>query len=269
MSLDYSKYRWIRVDKRNAVAIVTLDRPEYRNATNPEMRVELERIWFDLSDDEEINAVVLTGAGKAFCAGGDVKAMASRFGSEEGFLHSIHGVGRARRLCQNILDFGPPIVCAINGDAMGLGATLALLSDITVMSETARIGDSHVKVGLVAGDGGAIFWPLLIGPHRAKDFLLRSRIVDGKEALAMSLVNYAVPAEEVLAQATTIAEDLASQPKWAVRWTKLAINQTIKDHLNQVINASHGLEMLTAQTADHGEAVRAFAEKRAPHFTGK
>lgn len=267
--MDYSNYRWISVEKRNLVAIVTLNRPEHRNAANPEMRVELERIWFELSEDEEINAIVLTGAGKAFCAGGDVKAMASRFGTEEGFEHSIKGVGRARRLCQNILDVGPPIVCAINGDAMGLGATLALLCDITVMSETARIGDSHVKVGLVAGDGGAIFWPMLIGPHRAKDFLLRSRVINGKEALAINLVNYVEPAEHVLAKAIEIAEELASQPKWAVRWTKLSINQMIKDQLNQVINASHGLEMLTAQTADHGEAARAFAEKRPPHFTGK
>ncbi len=267
--MDYSRYKWIRVEKRNLVAIVTLNRPEHRNAANPEMRGELERIWLDLSEDDEINAIVLTGAGKAFCAGGDVKAMASRFGTEEGFRHSIEGVGRARRLCQNILDVAPPIVAAINGDAMGLGATLALLCDITVISETARIGDSHVKVGLVAGDGGAVFWPMLIGPHRAKDFLLRSRVINGKEALAINLVNYAAPADRVLAQAIDIAEELASQPKWAVRWTKLSINQAMKDQLNLVINTSHGLEMLSAQTADHGEAARAFAEKRQPYFTGK
>lgn len=267
--MDYSRYRWMRVEKDKGVAVVTMDRPDARNAMHPEMRTEMEQIWDDLSEDEEINAIVLTGAGKAFSAGGDVKAMANRFRTDEGFHHSVAGVGRAQRLCQKILDVGPPIVAAINGDAMGLGATLALLCDITVMSETARIGDSHVKVGLVAGDGGAVLWPILIGPHRAKDFLLRSRVIDGKEAAGMGLVNYAAPAEQVLARALEIAEDLARQPRWAVRWTKLSVNQAIKDQLNLVINTSHGLEMLSAQTADHGEAARAFVEKRTPQFTGR
>ena len=267
--MDYSHYRWIRVEKNNQVAIVTLNRPEHRNAAHPEMRAELDRIWPELSEDDDVSAIVLTGAGKAFCAGGDVKAMASRFGTEQGFAHSTKGVGRARRLCQSMLDVGPPIVCAINGDAMGLGATLALLCDVTVMSETARIGDSHVKVGLVAGDGGAVFWPVLIGPHRAKDFLLRSRVADGSQAHAIGLVNYVVPPDEVLPQAIAIAEELAAQPKWAVRWTKLSINQALKAQLNLVINTSHALEMLSAQTADHGEAARAFVDKRQPHFTGK
>lgn len=267
--MDYGQYEWLRVDKKDLVAVVTLNRPDFRNAAHPQMRRELERIWNDLSDDEEVNAIVLTGAGKAFSAGGDVKAMASRFGTDAGFEHAIAGFGRARRLCQNVLDCAPPIVAAINGDAMGLGATLALLCDITVMSETARIGDSHVKVGLVAGDGGAVLWPILVGPHRAKDFLLRSRVVDGKEAWSMGLVNYAVAPEHVLPRAIEIAQDLARQPRWAVRWTKHAINQALKDQLNLVIGTSHGLEMLSALTADHGEAARAFAERRQPRFTGR
>ena len=111
-----------------------------------------------------------------------------------------------RRLFQNILDVDQPIVAAINGDAVGLGATLALFSDVTVIADSAKFGDSHVKVGLVAGDGGAVVWPLLVGPSRAKEFLMRGRLVSGSEAHALGLVNHAVPAAEVAERASSTAQ---------------------------------------------------------------
>lgn len=263
------RYRWLTVTIDGAVATVTMNRPEARNAMMPEMRAELDAFWRDIAQDHAVDAIVLTGAGESFSAGGDVKAMAARAGTEEGRRHAIEGFGRAKRLCQLVLDVPQPIVAAVNGDAMGLGATLALMADISVMAETARIGDSHVKVGLVAGDGGTVFWPLLIGPNRAKDFLMRSRIVNGTEAAALGLVNQCVPAGEALPVAQKIAQELARQPKWAVRWTKLSVNAWLKQQLNLIIDASHGLEMLSALTWDHGEAARAFAEKRRPQFRGE
>jgi len=269
MTTRYDRYEWLKVERRDRIAIVTLNRPEHRNAANPAMREELNAIWPDLAADEAVDAIVLTGAGQAFSAGGDVKAMAARAGTPEGRRHAIEGFGRARRMCQAMLDVPQPIVAAVNGDAMGLGATLALIADVSVMAETARIGDSHVKVGLVAGDGGTVFWPVLIGPNRAKEFLMRSRIATGAEAAALGLVNHAVPADEVLPKAMAIAEELAAQPKWAVRWTKHSVNQWLKHQLNLLIDASHGLEMLSALTWDHGEAARAFAEKRRPQFRGE
>jgi enoyl-CoA hydratase/carnithine racemase len=263
------RYRWLQVEVDGAVATVTMNRPEARNAMIPEMRSELEGFWLDIAQDHQVDAVILTGAGDSFSAGGDVKAMAARAGTDEGRRHAIEGFGRAKRMCQNVLDVPQPIIAAVNGDAMGLGATLALMADISVMAETARIGDSHVKVGLVAGDGGTVFWPLLIGPNRAKEFLMRSRIVQGNEAAALGLVNHCVPAGEALPFARRIAEELVRQPKWAVRWTKLSINAWLKQQLNLIIDASHGLEMLSALTWDHGEAARAFAEKRRPAFRGE
>ncbi|MBR0653181.1 enoyl-CoA hydratase/isomerase family protein [Roseomonas terrae] len=263
------RYQWLRVEIDAGVATVTMNRPEARNAMIPVMRAEIERIWLDIAADEHIDVVLLTGAGDSFSAGGDVKAMAARAGTEEGRRHAIEGFGRAKRMCQNMLDVPQAIIAAVNGDAMGLGATLALIADVSVMADAARIGDSHVKVGLVAGDGGTVFWPLLIGPNRAKEFLMRSRIATGAEAASFGLVNHAVPKDEVLPMARAIATELASQPKWAVRWTKLSVNAWLKQQLNMIIDASHGLEMLTAMTWDHGEAARAFAEERRPHFRGE
>jgi enoyl-CoA hydratase/carnithine racemase len=265
----YARYRRLKVETLGRIATVTLNRPEHRNAADPAMRAELNTIWLDLAEDKAVDAIVVTGAGQAFSAGGDVKAMAARAGTPDGARHAIEGFGRAARMCHALLDVPQPIVAAVNGDAMGLGATLALIADVSVMAEAARIGDSHVKVGLVAGDGGTVFWPVLIGPNRAKEFLMRSRIATGAEAAALGLVNHAVPAAEVMPRAMEIAEELVAQPKWALRWTKHSVNQWLKHQLNLLIDASHGLEMLSALTWDHGEAARAFAEKRRPQFRGE
>jgi enoyl-CoA hydratase len=268
MSLERST-GLLLVEIADGVATVTMNRPEARNAMVPEMRAELERFWSDVAQDRGVHAILLTGAGDSFSAGGDVKAMAARAGTEEGRRHALEGFGRAKRMCQAVLDVPQPIVAAVNGDAMGLGATLALLADVSVMSETARLGDSHVKVGLVAGDGGTVIWPLLVGPNRAKEFLMRSRLVTGTEAARIGLVNHAAAKIDVMPEARRIAIELACQPKWAVRWTKLSVNAVLKQQLNLLIDAAHGLEMLTALTWDHGEAARAFSEKRRPCFRGE
>ena len=131
-----------------------------------------------------------------------------------------------------------PIITAINGHAVGLGATLALGGDITVMSATARIGDPHVKVGLVAGDGGAVLWPLLVGPSRAKEFLLRGNLIDGVEAERIGLVNHVRPVDEVVPLAREIAEEIAGLPPMAVRWTKLSVNRWLKDVYQHTFDVS-------------------------------
>ncbi|WP_028226365.1 enoyl-CoA hydratase/isomerase family protein [Paraburkholderia ferrariae] len=265
----YDSYHNLEVTLDGSVATVTLNRPDAYNAIDIALHDELERLWPDLARDERIGAIVLTGAGKAFSAGGDLKGMAQRAGTPENFRRSLGVPAQTRRLWQNMLEVGPPIVAAINGDAMGLGATLALMCDLTVMSESARIADSHVKVGLVAGDGGAVIWPLLVGASCAKEMLMRGRAVNGKEAREMRLVNYAVPADQVLNEAKNIAAELAALPRWAVAWTKLSVNKQIKAQLNDVLDASIAFEMLTLATDDHREAVTAFVEKRRPDFKGQ
>jgi len=266
---DYSHYECIRVEKADKLATVTLNRPDSLNAVNPQLHHELERIWVDLSEDSDVNAILLTGAGKAFCAGGDVKGMAARSGGEEKQRRFNLSPAGGRRLIQNLLEVEQPIIGAINGDAVGLGATIALFCDVIVASEKARFGDPHVRIGIVAGDGGAVIWPLLIGPARAKEFLMRGHLVNGAEAAKMGLVNYAVPPEEVLPKARALAQELADGPTWAIRWSKLSVNKWLKDQVNLILDASLAYEMLTFTTEDHKEAARAFVEKRKPKFQGR
>jgi len=274
---DYSHYEFIKVEKADRVATVTLNRPDSLNAVNPGLHHELSTIWLDLADDHEVNAIILTGAGRAFCAGGDVKAMAS------GSLMGKDGApaaevkpkrtsrittAEARRIVERMLDVEQPIIGAINGDAIGLGATIALLCDITVASEKARFADTHVRVGIVAGDGGAVIWPLLIGPSRAKEFLMRGHMVNGADGAKMRLVNYAVAPEQVMTRARELAQELADGPTWAIRWSKLSVNKWLKQQANLILDASLAYEMMTFNTKDQKEAARAFVEKRKPHYTG-
>ena len=267
--MNYDKYEYLLVDvDAEGVCTVTMNRPEQLNPAGGPMHPELERIWGDINDDPRVKAVVLTGAGRAFSAGGDLKGMAARIGTPENFRHALQAPAHTRRLWQNMLELRPPLVAAVNGDAMGLGCTLALFCDITVISETARIGDTHVKVGLVAGDGGAVIMPLLIGMAKARDLLMRGRVLSGKEAHEIGLITHVRPQEQVLAEATKIARELAALPHNAVAWTKLSVNKSVKDQLNLVIDASMAFEMLTMLSNDHAAAVKAFVEKRKPEFKG-
>jgi enoyl-CoA hydratase len=265
---DYSKYEALKVEKADRVATVTLNRPDSLNAVNAVMHHELMTIWLDLAEDQEVNAIILTGAGRAFCAGGDVKNMASRAGTSDGRRRSLATPAEARRIVEGMLDVEQPIIGAINGDAVGLGATIALLTDITVVSEKARFADTHVRVGIVAGDGGALIWPLLVGPHRAKEFLMRGHFINGAEAGRIGMVNYAVPPEQVMAKAHELAQELADGPTWAIRWSKLAVNKWLKHQANLIMDASLAYEMMTFGTEDQKEAARAFVEKRKAKFQG-
>jgi enoyl-CoA hydratase/carnithine racemase len=272
-TMDYSEYQFIKVDTVDRVATVTLNRPDSLNAVNSRVHHELEQLWIDLAADADVNAIILTGAGRAFCAGGDVRGMSAGRLTGEGadakksrFDRGPISAANGRRLVENMLDVEQPIIGAINGDAVGLGATLALLCDIIVVSEKARFADTHVKVGIVAGDGGALIWPLLIGPHRAKEFLMRGNFITGAEAGRIGMVNYAVAPEQVLSKARELAQELADGPTLAIRWSKLAVNKWLKDQANLIMDTGLAYEMLTFRTEDHKEAVQAFLEKRKPQY---
>jgi enoyl-CoA hydratase len=243
MTTDYSRYRFLDIRREGGIATLTLNQPDNRNAVHAEMHAELEHVWLDFARDREVNVIIFTGAGKTFSAGGDIKRMASRFGTEEGWAYSLQIPDSTKRLFDSILEVPQPIIAAVNGDAVGLGATLALFSDVSIISETAKFGDSHVKVGLVAGDGGAVVWPLLVGPNRAKEFLMRGKLVDGIEAHKMGLVNRVVAPDQVMTQALELAHELNALPPLAVRWTKLAVNKWIKHQLNLILDASIAYEM--------------------------
>ncbi|MBN9426706.1 MAG: enoyl-CoA hydratase/isomerase family protein [Burkholderiales bacterium] len=265
----YERYQDLQVAVANKVATVTLNRPDRRNAINQRLIRELRTIWDDLADDPAVNVVLVTGAGDYFSVGGDVKAMSERPGGDVLEEGEVHDPMISRRIVNRLLELDKPIISAINGDAIGLAATVALLCDVVVMSEEARVGDTHVsRVGLVAGDGGTVIWPLLVGVNRAKEFLMRGTLLKGHDAERLGLVNHCVPKAEVLATARQIAQELADGPTWAIRWTKLSVNQILKDRVNHLLEASMALEQVTFETSDHKEATLAFKEKRKPRFGG-
>ncbi|MGI4812993.1 MAG: enoyl-CoA hydratase/isomerase family protein [Janthinobacterium lividum] len=265
----YANYEHLLIEVKDQVGTVTLNRPQSRNAMNRKLIHELRSIWVDLADDPEVGVVLLTGAGDYFSVGGDVKEMSVRPGGDFLLEGEIPDPAQSRRLINNLLNLDKPIVCAINGDAIGLAATIALFCDITVAAESARLGDPHVKVGLVAGDGGAVIWPMLIGIARAREYLMRGTLINGVDAARIGLVNHVAPKQEVLPQAQQIARELADGASWAIRWTKLSINKALKERVNLILDASMALEKACFHMEDHKEATRAFKEKRKPKFVGR
>ncbi|MDP6376190.1 MAG: enoyl-CoA hydratase-related protein [Pseudomonadales bacterium] len=263
---DFSSYQFLEVSIDDGVATITLNRPKLRNAAHDPMHQELETIFSDVGAIDSVRAIVLTGAGEAFCAGGDASSMDSGEFMPSGPRIPFNGV---RRLVNHMLDVEQPIIGAINGDAAGLGATLALMCDITFVAETARIGDTHVKMGLVAGDGGAIIWPALIGMARAKQYLFTGDWISGSEAERIGLVNFALPTPEVLPKANAFARRMADGAPMAIRWTKYSMNKLLREQVNLALDTSMFLEAATMGTEDLKEAASAFLDKRPARFQGR
>jgi enoyl-CoA hydratase len=260
---DYSKFDEFKVAKEGNVAIVTINQPESLNAFSVKLHKQTEEIFHELAYEDDVNAIVLTGAGKAFSAGGNIKGM------QKGEFASLNRLEEVIRLVLNLLKIKQPVIAALNGHAIGLGATIALFCDIVVASKQAKIGDPHVNVGLVAGDGGCIIWPLLIGMNRAKEMLLTGKLLKAEEAYAIGLINYCVSPDEVMPKALEIAHSLADGPAKAIQWTKMALNARLVQDVNLILPLSATLENLSKITEDHKEATAAFVEKRKPKFTGK
>ncbi|HZP45567.1 MAG TPA: enoyl-CoA hydratase-related protein [Candidatus Binataceae bacterium] len=263
--IDYSAYEYLKVEVADRIATVTLNRPERKNAVNAALHHEFEQVWLDLAEDRNVNAILLTGAGDTFSIGGDITSR-DKPSKAKGRGGRRIVMADGRRVIENMLDVEQPIVAAINGDALGFAANVALLCDVTVAAENARLADTHVHLGAVAGDGGAVIWPLLIGPNRAKEFLMLGDSLTGADAARIGLVNHAVPADQVMPKAREIAQRLADGPTWAIRWSKLAVNKWLKQQANLIMDAGLAYEALTLTTQDHKEAVKAMAEKRKPNF---
>lgn len=264
--MDYAGYHTLRFDRRGRILTVTIDRPEALNAVNAAMHEDLARVFREVQDDPGSDVVVLTGAGRAFCAGGDVAWFQAMIDDPAAFRRLVP---EAKKIVFDLLDLEKPIICRLNGAAAGLGATLALLCDVIVAADTAKIGDPHVRMGLVAGDGGAVIWPQLVGYARAKELLLTGDMLTAHEAERIGLINRVVPAAELDAAVSGLAEKLAGGATLAVRWTKTVVNIPLKELAHTLMDASLAYEMASNETADHQEAVTAFREKRTPRFTGR
>lgn len=267
--IDYTEFDFLKVEiGEDGVAVVTMNNPDKLNAIGPHNHWQIEDIWLKLARDERIKVIVLTGAGRAFCAGGDIKLMSQRAQTEYGLKYALRVPQNTLRIWEHLLLCPQPIIAAVNGDAIGLGTSLFAFCDMSIVAEDAKLGDTHVRVGLVTGDGGSVMWPLLVGPQRAKEYLMRGKLLDGKKAEEIGLVNYAFPKDQVLEESLKIAREIAAQPVWAVRWSKAAVNKQLKAQVNLVGELSIAYEAMTMLTHDHKAATTAFANKEKPVFKG-
>lgn len=246
------------------IGYITLNRPEKLNAIDVDMHLLLEDTIRRADRDPDTRVIVITGAGRGFCAGGDTTSMDGSF-AEKG-RNAVLSPGR--RLIDTLVSTEKPLIAQVNGPAAGLGATIALFCDITVMADEAKIGDRHVNVGLVAGDGGAVIWPLLIGVAKAKEFLLTGRLVHGPEAERIGLVSRSVPLADLESTVRELAGELAALPPYAVQASKVSVNKIVQATSDLVLDASLAFEHLSMKTDDHREAVAARNERRTATYTG-
>jgi enoyl-CoA hydratase len=264
--MNLEDYQCIAFERRGRVLVLQLDRPDQLNAVNARLHTELSHVFTDAERDAESDVVVLTGKGKAFCAGGDLDWMQSAIDRPAEFEQTAV---EARAIIRSQLDMTKPLVCRLNGHAIGLGATLALCCDMVVAHEGVRIADPHVRVGLVAGDGGALVWPLLMGHVRAKRYLLTGDTLNAAQAERMGLISDLVPIETLDDVAYDLAERLARGATKAIRWTKVTANQPLKQGIEQYLETGVAYEILSNASADHREAVAAFRERRDAVFSGQ
>jgi enoyl-CoA hydratase len=262
--VSYDLYKHIKVSRDGAVLTLMMDHPPM-NAAAFDLHDELSRIFYDVARDD-CDVVILTGSGRAFSAGGDLDEMLA---NTENPRRMAEMMVRAPHVVHSMLALEVPVIARVNGHAMGLGATLVLLCDVAIMVETAKIADPHVSMGLSAGDGGALLWPLLIGFARARHYLLTGDPLTGAEAAAIGLIHKAVPAEELDATVSAYAERLCRGATYAIKATKRSINLTLRAQAQSIADAHAGIEHLTMISEDHREAILAFKDKRPPVFKGR
>ncbi|KMS58912.1 enoyl-CoA hydratase [Novosphingobium barchaimii LL02] len=245
---------------------MTLSRPEALNAINLALHDDLaEAMWFAQVDTGS-DVILLTGAGRAFSAGGDLGHIERNARNPHLFDHETRV---AKRIVSTLLDIDKPVVCRLNGHAVGLGATLALLCDVIFAAEGAKIGDPHVGLGLVAGDGGAVIWAQRIGLTRAKEYLLTGDLLTASKAAEIGLINHCVPLEELDARVDAFCARLLGGATGAIRATKILTNIELKRLATALMDAGIAYESVSVRSADHLEGIQALKEKRPPKFTGR
>jgi enoyl-CoA hydratase len=256
-------FKTIVLTRQGRRLTITLNRPEALNAVNFDMHEELPDVFRFAAGDPHSDVVVLTGAGEAFSAGGDLSHIET-FAARPALFDNEVRV--AKRIFMSLLDIEKPVVCRLNGHAIGLGATLALLCDVVFAADGARIGDPHVKLGLVAGDGGAVIWAQRVGLGRAKEFLLTGELVPAKRAAEIGLVNHCVAPEELDGAVDAFCQKLLAGASRAINWTKVLMNMELKRVASAVLEAGMAYEALSVRTAELREGVQALKEKRKPVF---
>ncbi len=262
----------IKLEKRGPIAVLTLDRPEAMNALGePGDGEEIAAACAQINADHRIRCAIITGAGKAFSAGGNVKAMKNRTGAFAGPPASVREGyrGNVHRIVHALFQLEVPLIAAVNGPAIGLGCDVACMADIRISADTARYGVTFLKLGLIPGDGGAWLLPRVIGFSRACELLFTGDVIDAKQALEWGLVSSVVPGDRLLDEALALATRISKQAPAALRLAKSLLRQGQTASYQTVMELSAAAQALMHHTKDHEEGVSAILEKRDPSFTGE
>ncbi|HEX6394722.1 MAG TPA: enoyl-CoA hydratase/isomerase family protein [Acidimicrobiales bacterium] len=261
--MDFSSFQQLAFERHDrGILQITINRPEKYNATDETLHTELAKVWLDVDADSDTRVAVITGAGKAFSAGGDYGMIGRMVGNYERVTEMLTEMAD---MVYNVLNCSKPIVSAINGAAVGAGLVVALTADISICAEDAVLGDGHVKLGVAAGDHAAIIWPLLAGMAKARYYLLTGEMLTGAEAERIGMVSMCVPSDQVLPKAMAVASTLAEGSQLALRFTKKALNNWVKQ-AGPIFEQSAAYEMLTFMGPDVAEGLAALQERRSPRF---
>ena len=261
-------YSDILLEKAEGIATITLNRPEHLNAFSPGLLAELRAAIEEVRTDDAVRVAIITGAGRAFCAGGDLKTMGARHRERTAVETGRELRDTVQRIPVALRQLGKPVIAAVNGPATGAGCDLAVMCDIRIASANARFAESYVKVGLIPGAGGAYLLPRAVGLSKACELLFTGDMIDATEAARIGLVSTVVPSEELLPTARALAAKIAANPPLSLRYIKNAIyagQELTLDQLLEHVSLAFGP---LSKTEDHQEAVRAFLEKRTPLFKG-
>jgi enoyl-CoA hydratase len=261
--MEFADFQHILFERREPnILWLTLNRPEVLNAADARLHTELVEVWSTIDRDPAVHVAVVTGAGRAFSAGGDLQLVEDAY---QNFDEIVRILDEARALVYNMFRCSKPIISAINGPAVGAGLVVALLADISIAAEGARLADGHVRMGVAAGDHAAIIWPLLCGLAKAKYYLMTSDFLSGREAERIGLVSLCVPDDQLLEKAMAIATDLATGPRQAIRFTKRALNQWPLQ-AGPIFDHSLALEMLGFFSEDMIAGLEGLRNKRPADF---
>ncbi len=261
--MDYSAFKDILFERReHGILWMTLNRPEKLNAADAAMHQAFVEIWPLIDRDPTVRVAVITGAGRAFSAGGDLNRVEAAYGNYDEIAAILE---EARDIVYNMLHCRTPIISAVNGVAVGAGVVVALLSDISIVAENARLGDGHIRMGVAAGDHGAVIWPLLCGMAKAKYYLMTSDFLSGREAERIGLVSLCVPDEQLLDKAMEVATRIATGPRDAIKFTKRVLNQWLLQ-AGPIFDHSLALEMMGFFSKDLLAGVEGLRNKRPGRF---
>lgn len=268
---NYDDLELVTVNHVDGVAVISLNRPDSRNAMNAQLSHDFHEALHRVASDADARAVLVRGEGKSFCVGGDVKMFAEQSTTADPVspAQRVTGLLRGTDVIDLLLAIPQPTVSAVQGHAMGLGSTIAMFCDVMVVADDAKIADTHVNVGLVAGDGGAVTWPLMMPFGAAKWYLMTGERVSGEEAARLGMALRSVPEAELYDEALRVAGRLASMAPLAVQGTKATLNRILRNRMDQTLDFGLLYEGATFLSEDHKEASAAFVERRDPVFKGR